>query len=108
MHREQFRHSAALTVFFTTTIRSVLHELSLTCASARARSHGLHGDVRGMIAGEVLFEEQSTFLSMLGALMICCVTISVTVYEHRSQEKRTGPQSDMDIGAAVANQSVSM
>ena len=54
---------------------------------------------RGMIAGEVLFHERPTLLSMAGALIICCVTIGVTLYENRNQEQRNGSILDTELGA---------
>ena len=55
---------------------------------------------RGMIAGEVLFHEQPTLLSMLGAIIICCVTIGVTVFENRSQAPQTGADVNTDFSTA--------
>ena len=57
---------------------------------------------RGMIAGEVLFHEQPTLLSMLGAVIICCVTIGVTVFENRNQEPRAG--ADRDTASSTASE----
>ncbi len=53
---------------------------------------------RGMIAGEVLFHEQPTRLSMVGAFVICCVTVGVTLYENRGQEQRKEAQMEAELG----------
>ena len=58
---------------------------------------------RGMLAGEVLFHEQPTLLSIIGALMICCVAVGVTLYEHRSQEPRKEAEMDTELGTASDN-----
>ena len=58
---------------------------------------------RGMIAGEVLFHEQPTLLSMVGALIICCAAVGVTLYENRSQEPQkpqAGVELDTELGHA--------
>ena len=64
---------------------------------------GLHG--RGMIAGEVLFHEQPTLLSMVGAVMICCSTLGVTLFENHTQQPPELPPKqaamDTELGSTV-------
>ncbi len=56
--------------------------------------------VRGMIAGEVLFHERPTLLSMLGAVIICCSTVGVTLYETHTQQPRKPAAFDTELGSA--------
>ena len=55
---------------------------------------------RGMIAGEVLFHEQPTLLSKLGAVIICCSTLGVTLYENRVQEPQKQTALDTELGSS--------
>ena len=58
---------------------------------------------RGMVAGEVLFHEQPTLLSMLGAVIICCSTLGVTLYENRTQEPPRQAALDTELGSSSAS-----
>ncbi len=55
---------------------------------------------RGMVAGEVLFDEQPTLLSMLGAVIICCSTLGVTLYDNRAQEPQKQTTLDTELGSS--------
>ena len=72
----------------------------VSCRSVLTR---LVAHVRGMIAGEVLFHEQPTLLSVSGALMICCVAVGVTLFENRSQEPRKEADVDTELGSVSAH-----